>query len=297
MSKPYDSVFKDLLERDPAGWVQLALGPVAGESTLVDADISTVSGAADKVVLLSGPEPFVIHFEAFASWDPTLQARAMNYNALHHRRHLLPVHTVLVVLRPEADHRSLTGEYRVVAPVTGHIHLLQYQLLRTWELDLDAVLQGSLATLPLAPLTDAARPQLSEVLRQMETRLDAEASPEERKDLWTDTFVLLGLRYPRESVAQLFRGIPAMRESDTYQAILEEGIERGIERGREEGLEWGRIEEARRALLLVGTARLGDPNPAIRERIESETDLTRLEECLRHASRAESWSDLPDLQP
>ena len=49
MSKPYDSVFKDLLERDPAGWVRLALGSVAGEPTLVDSDISTVSGAADKI--------------------------------------------------------------------------------------------------------------------------------------------------------------------------------------------------------------------------------------------------------
>lgn len=58
MSKPYDSVFKDLLERDPGGWVHLALGRVPGLPSLVDADISTVSGAADKVVLLQGPEPF-----------------------------------------------------------------------------------------------------------------------------------------------------------------------------------------------------------------------------------------------
>ncbi|MGV3720686.1 MAG: hypothetical protein ACO1SX_07225 [Actinomycetota bacterium] len=72
MSKPFDSVFKDLLERDPGGWVRLALGPVEGESALVDADISTVSGAADKVVLQNHPSPFLVHFEAFASWDPTI---------------------------------------------------------------------------------------------------------------------------------------------------------------------------------------------------------------------------------
>jgi predicted transposase YdaD len=289
MSKPYDSVFKDLLERDPGGWVHLALGPVEGESRLVDADISTVSGAADKVVLLAGPEPFVVHFEAFASWDATILARAMNYNALHHRRHRVPVHTVLVVLRPEADHRRLTGEYRVVAPVTGQIHLFQYQVLRAWELDLATVLRGSLATLPLAPLADAARSQVPEVLRLMETRLAAEASPEERKDLWTDTFVLLGLRYPHESVAQWFRGIPAMRESDTYQAILDEG--RG--EGRDEGVVIG----ARRSLLLVGTLRFGEPDARTRQQIEAETDLTRLEEWLRHTASTESWSDLPGLQP
>jgi predicted transposase YdaD len=297
MSKPYDSVFKDLLERDPGGWVSLALGAVEGEARLVDSDISTVSGAADKVVLLAGPAPFVIHFEAFASWDPSILARAMNYNGAHHRRHLLPVYTVLVVLQPRADHASLTGEYRVVTPVNQQVHLLQYQVLRAWELDLDTVLQGSLATLPLAPLSDAARSQLPEVLRQMETRLAAEASPEERKDLWTDTFVLMGLRYPRKSVAQLFRGIPAMRESDTYQAILEEGFERGVERGRDEGRDEGMILGARRLLLTVGTPRFGEPDAATRQRIEAETSFARLEEWLSHTGSAEAWSDLPGLQP
>ncbi len=279
MSKPFDSVFKDLLERDPAGWVRLALGPIAGRPTLVDADISTVSGAADKVVLLERADPFVVHFEAFASWDPSILARAMNYNGIHHRRHALPVDSVLVVLRPEADHSSLTGEYRVVVPESGHVHMLQYHVLRAWSLRLDDVLSGSLATLPLAPITDEATGRLTEVLRKIETRLVAEASPEERKDFWTDTFVLMGLRHPRERVAQLFRGIPAMRESDTYQAILEEGQLTGTVR----------------ALLLVGVPRLGEPDPAIHRRIESEENLAQVEEWLRLVNQVESWTDLPGL--
>ncbi|MCC2668515.1 MAG: hypothetical protein K0Q72_986 [Armatimonadetes bacterium] len=235
----------------------------------------------------------MIHFEAFASWDATILARSLTYNALHHRRHLLPVHSVLVVLRPEADHPRLTGEYRVVTPITGQVHLLQYQVLRAWELDLETVLEGSLATLPLAPITDAAAGDLQGVLRRMEARLLAEAPPEQQKDLWTDTFVLLGLRYPRESVAQLFRGIPAMRESDTYQMILEEGIERGLERGLERGREVGRVEGALQALLLLGSPRLGEPDPAARERILRETDPALVEEWLRRATQVESWSDLP----
>ncbi|MGV3723798.1 MAG: hypothetical protein ACO1SX_23110 [Actinomycetota bacterium] len=297
MSKPFDSVFKDLLERDPGGWVRLALGDVEGAPTLVDADISTVSGAADKVVLLDQPSRFVVHFEAFASWDPTILPRAMSYNSLHHRRHLAPVHTAFIVLRPEADHPLLTGEYRVVPPLGGMTHTLQYQVLRAWELSLEGMLQGSLATLPIAALTDAARSRFPEVMQRIESRLLAEASPEERKDLWTDTFVLLGLRYPRESVAQLFRGIPAMRESDTYQAIIEEGLETGLARGREEGREEGLLAGALRALLLVGTPRFGEPDITTLQRLHAETDLNRVEEWLRHVNRAEAWSDLPGLQP
>lgn len=287
MSKPFDSVFKDLLERGPAGWVRLALGAVEGEPVLVDADISTVSGAADKVVLLNGPTPLLVHFEAFASWDPSVLARALFYNSAHHRRHLLPVHTALVVLRPEADHARLTGEYRSVTPVSGQTHLLEYQVIRAWLLDPEAVLQGPLSVLPLAPITDAAAGRLPEVLRRMEARLNTEVAPETRKDLWTDTFVLMGLRYPRERVVQLFRGIPAMRESETYQAILEEGKELG--RGE------GRLEGAIHALILFAAPRLGEPDAALRQRLESETNQARVEEWLQQVGRVESWSDLQGL--
>jgi predicted transposase YdaD len=292
MSKPYDSVFKDPLERDPAGWVSLALGPLPGEARIIDSDISTVSGAADKVVFLTGLEPLVVHFEAFASWDPSILARGMHYNSAHHRRHLVPVHSVFVVMRPEANHASLTGEYRVTVRQSGQTHVFQYQVLRAWTLDLDAVLCGPLATLPLAPITDAAADRLPEVLRQIELRLEAEAAPETRKDLWVDIFVLLGLRYPREGVAQLFRGIPAMRESDTYQMILEEGMERGLERGREEG----QLEATRRLLLLVGRRRLGEPDSATLRSIEAEQSVSRLEEWLNASLQAESWADLPGLK-
>lgn len=72
-----------------------------------------------------------------------------------------------------------------------------------------------------------------------------------------------------------------MRESDTYQAILEEG--------RGEGL----LEGVLRSLLLIATPRLGEPSEEVRRRLESETDLSRLEEWLRCANQIESWSELP----
>ena len=296
MPLKFDSAFKHLLECDPAGCVRLALGPVEGIVRVIDADISVVSGAADKVVRLECANPVLIHFEAFATWDPTLPARAMLYSAIHHRRQQLPVHTVLVILRPEADHPTLTGSYTFRSPFKENQHRLDYDVLRIWTLDLEAVLGGAVSTLPLAPITDAAQGRLPEGLRRMDERLHAEAAPEVRKDLLADAYVLLGLRQTPENVAQLFRGVPGMRESSTYQAIIEEGRELGHREGRQEGRQEGRheghVEEARKALILAASPRLGEPDAAVRARIDREDSLGLVEDWLRRVTLVEYWREL-----
>jgi hypothetical protein len=68
-------------------------------------------------------------------------------------------------------------------------------------------------------------------------------------------FFLVGLRYSQEVARGLLRGLFHMKESVTYQAVVEEGRQEGLR----EGLREGKLEEARRFLLLVGEERLGPP--------------------------------------
>jgi hypothetical protein len=72
----------------------------------------------------------------------------------------------------------------------------------------------------------------------------------------------------------------AMRESVTYQAILEEG--------RREGA----VTAARKFLLLLGHQYLGEPSKAMRRTVEAITDLTCLERMCVRLAEAESWQDL-----
>ena len=58
----------------------------------------------------------------------------------------------------------------------------------------------------------------------MEQRIGREATPEEAGVLWTAADVLMGLRYPRPLVNDLLRGIHNMKDSVTYQGIVEEGV-------------------------------------------------------------------------
>jgi predicted transposase YdaD len=84
-----------------------------------------------------------------------------------------------------------------------------------------------------------------------------------------------------------------MRESSTYQAILEEGREEGLERGREQG----RVAEARRLLFRLGTQKLGAPNATITSTVESLDDLDVLEHLTTGILTVATWQELLATAP
>ena len=114
MSKPYDATSKDLIETDPAGWVTF-LGCAADPSDvrLVDADVSTVTAEADKVIRVERPKPWLLHIELQSSRESGFGLRLLRYNSLLQYRHRLPVASVAVLMRQAADAGDLTGFHEV----------------------------------------------------------------------------------------------------------------------------------------------------------------------------------------
>src|SRR5437879_3040668 len=92
---------------------------------------------------------------------------------------------------------------------------------------------------------DAARRRIRPAAVRMMAPCPCRSTPSEGAELLTPSLVLTGLRVPKLQVAELFRGVRAMRESSGYQLILDEG--------REEGA----LRQARKVLLRVGGRRLG----------------------------------------
>ena len=78
-----------------------------------------------------------------------------------------------------------------------------------------------------------------------------------------------------------------MRESVTYQEILEEGREEGRAEGREEGRA-----EARALLTLLGEQKFGAPAPHVQAALAAIDDSARLEALARRLLAATSWDDL-----
>lgn len=278
MTKKYDVTTKDLVELRPSDWLPY-LGLPPADVEIVEAELSTVSLAADKVLRVLSSLPWLLHLEFQSGHDVSLLLRTLHYNIILFIRHGLPVRIVIVLLSEDADRSSITGTLRHRLPDTGVYLEFHYEVARVWEKSVEDVLAGGLGTLPLAPLANVTEAQLPGIISRMKARVDAETTPDQAGKLWTATNVLMGLRYDAGFTQQLLQGVMNMKESVTYQAIVQEG----------------RIEEARRILLRLGGKRFGLPSEAIQVALNTTTSLEGLEALTDRISDVESWTELLGL--
>jgi predicted transposase YdaD len=283
---PYDPTLKALVETEPESWPPLLSGPT-GPTTVFDADIATVSGAADKVLRVAADPPYLLHLEFAAGHDTAALPRKLHVrNSLLEDRHDLRVRSGVVLLRPEADSPQLSGVYGRDFPGEEPYLTFRYQVVRVWRLAPGPLLTGGLALLPLAPISAVTEGQVPDIIRQMGQRLSGRRGRKVAEVVWAAAYILLGLRYTPERAAELFEGVVSMKESSTYQAILEEG--------RTEGRTEGAVAEARKLLRVFGDRLFGPPDARTAAAIERIDDLARLEELCQRLPGAGSWQELLD---
>jgi hypothetical protein len=282
MTRSADPTLKALVEASPADWLPLLRVPPARVS-VIDADVaSVVSGAADKVLLVHGEPEYLLHLEfQVGHFEATVPRRLRFYNGLLDYRHDLPVRSVLVLLKPEADSPQLLGLIERSWPGETPYATLRYDILRVWQVPAEQLLAGGLGTLPLAPLGAVAPADLPDVVCRLRDRLTA--SPESRwvHELGTASFLLLGVRYSDEIAEVLMGDFMSFLEgnSTTYDAILRKGALKG----------------RREMLLRQGRVRMGAPDKKIIAAVNSIDDLERLDALAERVLVAGSWAEL--LEP
>ena len=121
MSKPYDSTTKFLLESRPADWLPY-LGLPPHEVEVIDADLSTVTQAADRMLRVQASVPWLIHLEFQAGHDAALPQRILLYNVLARDKFKLPVQSIVVLLSDRADRASISGTTQHYLP-DGRLYL------------------------------------------------------------------------------------------------------------------------------------------------------------------------------
>lgn len=287
MLQPYDPTLKAMVDAAPADWLELIDRPRALVE-LLDADVSVTRGAADKVMRVQTEPPWLLHLEFEAGHDSArLPRRTWVCNAVLDERHELPVHSAAVLLCREADSPAVTGEYRRQVEGQPPHQVFRFDVVRVWMLSPERLLAGGLGTLPLAPVSAVATADVPAVIGRMKERLATREAKPLARDLWAATFVLLGLRHSSEMAAALLRGVLTMKESTTYQMILEEG--------RVEGRLQGAVTALRDVVLRQGTARLGPPDAKATAALNAINEPARLEELTLRVLTATSWRELLGL--
>ncbi|HZU39175.1 MAG TPA: hypothetical protein VFA18_24830 [Gemmataceae bacterium] len=290
MPGPIDNTLKQLTELSPEDWVSRGGWPAAG-ATVIDADIATISGAADKAIRVSGKPDWLLAVDFQAGHDtPAKLPDLLLYNSALFRRHGLPVRTLLVLLHRGADSPQLTGVYERGFLGEPLDVVFRYRVVRVWEIPARDWLSGGLGLVPLAPLGAVRPSELPAVVAQMKRRF-ARARSRLAVELWSAAYILMGLRYEQPLIQTLLRGVVNMEESVTYQAILREGEVRGEAKGKVLGEAQGKALEARR-VLLQGRTRFGEPPARVVAALDAVSDVGRLEELVVRLLQVTSWEEL-----
>jgi hypothetical protein len=274
---------KELIWDDPAAWLErYGVGP-PGPVEIIESEATIMTASADKVLKVGGETPYLVVLEPHTYHDSELVRTLWYRQVALDRRHRLPVLTILILMRKEANSPSIDGTFERRLPDGWETNRYNYRVVRLWEEDPESYLTAGVNLVPLVPLTKVGETEeaLWALKARMAERINAEPKP--RADmLWTAMYFLMGIRYPEEFVFRFLEGVQNMRESTTYQAVLREG--------RDEG----RVAEAQRMLLMLGGDRFGEPSEAIRGGIEVIHDVERLERMSRqvYATDIHDWEGL-----
>ncbi|MBY0230360.1 MAG: hypothetical protein K2W96_13835 [Gemmataceae bacterium] len=283
MPHPFDATLKSLGKDHAADFVAMFDAPTTETVTPLNVDLSTVTTSADLVFGLGDPLKEVVHIDFQAGANRKKGRAVLVYNALLHENYEVPVHSVLVLLRPSADHSEVTGEVAYAARPGRSRMEFGYEIVRLWQVPAEEFLRGPLGTLPLAvlgglPAGTDRQAGLTEVVRSVLERLAAEAPPGWLERLQVSMAELLALVVKRKEVRNIFGGAGVMLTPGTpvYEGLVDIGVER----------------QTKLHILKLGKRKLGEADEAIRTKLEAIDDIERLERIFDRAADAPSWDDL-----
>lgn len=285
MAKKFDATLNSLIDEHLDDWAiflgtraGVPLGPV----TALDTDLSTTL-QADRLFRVEGASPAVLHLELESTGRLGIPAELLRYNVAAWGATGLPVHSVLMLLRPKATATDLTGRFEVIG-ADGRPYLgFEYTVVRVWQETVEALLSAGVGIAPMALLTNEAASDLDAAFERFVKRLQTTGVPSTvEQGILGSAYVLCGLRYALEQIETLYRNFSmTLEDSTTYQQILNKGVSQG------------QVEAALRMLLRFGTTKFGAaPSPEQLARLNGIGNLAHIEELADQLPDSVGWYEL-----
>jgi hypothetical protein len=152
MSMPFDTTLQDLGRDYPSDLLTTFDQPPVGAVSLLNVDLSTVTTASDLVIGIGDPLKDVVHVDFQSSAVAWKHADILTYNALLHADYHVPVHSIVILLRPQAAHSNLNGMASYATRSGRGSMNFAYEIVRLWERTVETFLNGVLGTFPYAVL-------------------------------------------------------------------------------------------------------------------------------------------------
>jgi len=206
--------------------------------------------------------------------DDSLAGRILLYNVLAYRQTGLPVRSVGVLLRSNAQRANQTDrvEYEDLS--------FRFRIVKVWELPAEDLLQAGNGLLPLAvlgkPPVGMTRAQaLPAQTERIIARARAEAGPR-APEVVTAACILAGMHSNLDTLRSTFQGALSMIESSAFQLIEDLANERLL----------------REILLEQGTAKYGPPTDEQAAQLAAIQNLPRLRRLTLRFVKVNSWEAL-----
>jgi predicted transposase/invertase (TIGR01784 family) len=237
----FDSTCRRLAEQFPEDFASWLLGRPIASTILQPTELSLEPIRADNVMLFEG-ESDILHMEWQTDPKQVVPARLADYRLrLHRYAPNKTIHQVVIYLR-KTDSPRVHQDYFEIAGMYA-----EYRVIRIWEVPVEELMQYP-GLLPFAALGKTDNPERA--LRSAVQKMKRVKDIERQHEVLGAAYLLSGLVLDTSTIGKIIRR-DVMRESVTYQAVLEEGREEGLEKVREEG-DRARGQQAALSLLRAG---------------------------------------------
>ncbi|NDJ17467.1 DUF4351 domain-containing protein [Myxacorys almedinensis] len=230
----FDTTCRRLTEIFPEDFASWLLGYRVPLTELSPTELSIEPIRADRVILLQGQNE-IVHIEFQTDPKDDVPMRLADYRLRLHRR--FPnktIHQVVIYLRETNSERVYQNYFEIAGMYA------EFNVIRIWEVPAEELMTFP-GLLPFVGLSRSNNP--IQTLRRAVREIQRIEDESQQHEAMAATYVLSGLKFEAAVLSQVIRR-DIMRESVTYQLILEEGREEGREQGLEQGLEQGQRLEA-----------------------------------------------------
>jgi predicted transposase/invertase (TIGR01784 family) len=217
----YDNICKVLAATFPTDFATWLLGRPVPLTKLEPTELLSEPIRADSVIFLESSE-IILHIEFQTDTDPKIPVRMINYCLrLHSKFPNRQIHQVVIYLKRTTSQLAYETEFNL--PNTRH----KFNVIRLWEQPTE-IFERYLGLLPFAPLSNTDDPE--ETLKQVANQIKNISDQNLQSHISASTYITSGLVLNKEIIDRLLRS-EIMKESVTYQAILEEGEAKGKAEG------------------------------------------------------------------